>query len=259
MVYRMTTPFLTTAEPLFDGWEETLIWSCLQGMMGDVYADRPEHPCSAMAMIADFIFFVGAPREELVRYRPDDCTRDFMLMVPQNEEWSRLIERCYEGRSKRVTRYAIRKEPDVFDREKLELAAASLPPDCRILPIDERIWHLSRTPEMGWASDWTSAYPDYDTYYRLGFGFAVEKNGEIVAGASSYTRYREGIEIQIDTRQDHRRQGLAYACGARLILEALDRSLYPSWDAQNLASVGVAEKLGYRFDHEYPTYEIYGY
>ena len=50
--------------------------------------------------------------------------------------------------------------------------------------------------------------------------------------ASSYTVYRGGIEIEIDTHPDHRRRGLARACGAALMLECLKRGLY-SWDAQN--------------------------
>ena len=55
----------------------------------------------------------------------------------------------------------------------------------------------------------------------------------------------------IDTRENHRRRGLAYVCGARLILECLDRGLYPSWDAQNKASVALAEKLGYHYSPMY--------
>lgn len=49
---------------------------------------------------------------------------------------------------------------------------------------------------------------------------------------------------------------MARACGARLILECLDRGLYPSWDAQNPWSAALAEQLGYRFCHTYPVYEI---
>lgn len=33
-------------------------------------------------------------------------------------------------------------------------------------------------------------------------------------------------------------------------------NLYPSWDAQNMNSVRLAEKLGYEFDHEYVAYEV---
>ena len=84
---------------------------------------------------------------------------------------------------------------------------------------------------------------------------AIE-NGQLVSGASSYSRYREGIEIEVDTRPDCRRRSLATACSAALILTCLDAGLYPSWDAQNLWSVGLAQKLGYTFSHEYPAYEM---
>ena len=101
-----------------------------------------------------------------------------------------------------------------------------------------------------------SQYGDYATYKKLGLGVAVLKDKELVAGASSYSRYQEGIEIEIDTREDYRRNGLAYACGAKLILECLKRGLYPSWDAQNRCSLALAEKLGYHFSHEYVAYEV---
>ncbi|MCM1200726.1 MAG: GNAT family N-acetyltransferase [Bacteroides fragilis] len=61
---------------------------------------------------------------------------------------------------------------------------------------------------------------------------------------------------KIDTKKEYRRRGLATVCGARLILECLDRGLYPSWDAQNPWSVVLAQKLGYHFDREYTAYEI---
>ena len=84
----------------------------------------------------------------------------------------------------------------------------------------------------------------------------VNKEGVPVAGASSYYVYPGGIEIQIDTHQDYRRRGLATTAAAGLILACLDRGLYPSWDAANLSSVALAEKLGYQFDHEYTAYEV---
>ena len=104
-----------------------------------------------------------------------------------------------------------------------------------------------------------SLYANYNIYQRLGLGVVVLKDGEPVSGASSYSRYQSGIEIQIDTKEAYRGQGLATACGASLILACLDRGLYPSWDAQNLWSVGLAKKLGYAFDHEYTAYEVRGY
>ena len=97
--------------------------------------------------------------------------------------------------------------------------------------------------------------PNVDLILHRPKGKAALYQGTPVAGASSYTVYRGGIEIEIDTRVDFRRQGLATACGARLILNCLERGLYPSWDAHSRASLSLAEKLGYKLDRPYPAYE----
>ena len=46
------------------------------------------------------------------------------------------------------------------------------------------------------------------------------------------------------------------ACAAQLILKCLEKGWYPSWDAANLWSVALAEKLGYHRGEEYMIYEI---
>ena len=104
-----------------------------------------------------------------------------------------------------------------------------------------------------------SQFPNYSKYCKLGLGFAICKDNRIVSGASSYARYQEGIEIEIDTKEEYRRKGLAYVCGAKLILECQKRNLYPSWDAQNKNSLALAEKLGYHYSHSYKAVEIRKY
>lgn len=244
-------------EPLFCKWQETLIWSCLQKVMGNIYADSLEKPLSAMAVIGDFCFFAGQPEKELVLYKPKEYMQDFIIMVPQNEQWAKLIADAYGENAKKVTRYAIKKEQNVFDKDRLQKVIRSLAPEYSLKMIDEDIFNLCRP--NSWSMDLVSHFKDYEMYKKLGIGAAVLKDGELISGASSYTRYRDGIEIEIDTKDEYRRKGLAYVCGAKLILECLERNLYPSWDAQNKWSVALAEKLGYHFDHEYTAYEIYGY
>lgn len=242
-------------EKLFDNWNETLIWSCLQGVMGEIHTNSTED--AAMAILGDFVFYAGRPSEELVKFKPESCKQDFIIMVPQNDAWAEVIEKCYGEKAKKVTRYAIKKEPDIFDIPKLEQAVAELPEGYELKLFEEREYDLCRN--NNWANDLVSQFKNYDIYKKLGLGAAVLWAGELVAGASSYSSYNGGIEIEIDTREDHRRKGLAYACGAKLILECLKSGLYPSWDAQNKWSVALAEKLGYHFDHEYTAYEIMGY
>ena len=244
-------------EQLFGQWQETLIWSCLQDIMGNIYADSLERPLSAMAIIADFCFFAGLPNEELVLYKPLECVQDFIIMVPQNDKWAELIVNAYSDKAKKFTRYAIKKEQNVFDKEKLQKAINSLATEYSLKMIDEDIYDMCRSND--WSTDLVSQFKDYEMYKKLGIGAVILKDGILVSGASSYTRYQVGIEIEIDTKEEYRRKGLAYVCAAKLILECLERQLYPSWDAQNKWSVALAEKLGYHFDHEYTVYEICGY
>ena len=241
------------AKNLFREWTDTSLLSCLEGVMGVVYGDDKERPKAARAVLGDFSFFGGTPTEELALLEGE---RQFHILVPTSESWVPLFESCFGERLKPVVRYATKKEPGVFDRKKLEEAAASLPSGYELKMIDEEIYRQCRMEK--WSRDLVSNYPDYETYRRLGLGTAVLKDGAVAAGVSSYSSYSGGIEIEIDTKEEHRRKGLAYAGSARLLLECLDRGLYPSWDAANLKSLGLAKKLGYHFDCEYAAYELYG-
>ena len=191
MLRKATKNDIIYAEKLFDGWEETMIWSCLQGVMGDIYVtaekseEQVEVPTSAVAILGAFAFFAGVPNRELILYKPESYSGDFVIMVPQNPDWA--------------------------------------------------------------------------TYQKLGLGVVILSDGQLVSGASSYTTYENGIEIQVDTKNEYRRKGLAEICSAKLILMCLERGLYPSWDAQNKGSLALAEKLGYHYSHTYTAYEVYEY
>lgn len=239
---------------LFSDWEETLIWSCLQGVMGEIYGEYKDKPVSAMALLGDFCFFTGEVSEELIKFKPEQCEQDFIIMVPQNQEWGAAIEAVYGADAKKVTRYAIKKEPDAFDKKYLEQIVSSVPEGYSLQKIDASLYEKCRS--QAWAGDLVSQFRACDEYVQKGMGFVITKNGEIISGASSYSVYEGGIEIEIDTKEEYRRKGFALICGARLILECLDRGLYPSWDAQNKGSVALAEKLGYHFSHEYVAYEV---
>ena len=94
------------AAPLFAGWEETLLWSCLQGVMGKVYAPAGEPLRAALAVLGDFTFLAGEPRADLAAFTPPECRRDYRLLLPQSEGWARCIQKVYGPRARRITRYA---------------------------------------------------------------------------------------------------------------------------------------------------------
>ena len=247
---------MSTIAPLYENIQETLIWGCLDGSMGRAFADHLEHPKAAQIVSGDFCFLAGdseAPgAEELVLN--DIVDRDYMFIVPYSEGWSQLIEKVYGSCAQRVVRYAIHKDGDVFDREHLKHLAENLPEGFSLTPIGEKEYHLVLQEE--WSRDFCANILSSEDYVNRGLGFVAWHDGKIVAGASSYTVYGGGIEIEIVTREDYRKMGLATACGAKLVLTCLAKGLYPSWDAANLKSVGLAKKLGYHYDREYPAYRV---
>ncbi|MCR5616674.1 MAG: GNAT family N-acetyltransferase, partial [Clostridiales bacterium] len=185
---------------------------------------------------------------ELVINKPDG----FVIMVPQDERWAELIEECFPS-ARRFTRYAIRKDT-VFEREKLKKTVEGLPEGYELKKIDSDIYDLCVKDPV--TADFVSAFDGKEKYLELGRGMVILKDGKIVSGASSYTRYKEGIEIEVDTVPPERRKGLASIVCSALILNCLEEGLYPSWDAHDTDSVRLAEKFGYEFDHEYTAYEV---
>lgn len=252
-VYLISEP--ARIQALFGNWPETFIWSYLQGCMGSAWADDTRSPRSAKIMVGDFCLFAGIPDAELILHRPEGWADRFHILVPQNEAWGRIIEQACGAHVVKIVRYATQKDPCLFHRETLERLASSAGPEFHLQRIDETLFGQLRENE--WSRDLCSQFMDFSDYQRRGIGVAAIANGEPVSGASSYTVYQGGVEIEIDTREDFRRRGLATACGSRLILDCLDRGMYPSWDAHNCASLALAEKLGYQLDRPYPAYEWY--
>ncbi len=251
MIYRACRPGI--AADLFGSWKEGIIWSCLQGIMGRIYTDDPEKPGSAAAVLGEYAYLAGRPCPELLSFLESSHGKEIVYLVPVTKVWEEEILRHFGSRAEKVIRFAIKKEAD-FCRDALERAVSGLPEGYSLGLIDEKLFRECRT--MDWCRDWTAYYSDYEMYRKWGLGVAAFRDGEPVSGAASYCGFQNGIEISVSTREDHRRKGLAYACSAKLILLCLERGWYPSWDAANRWSVGLAEKLGYHFDREYAAYRL---
>lgn len=235
--------------------EETLIWSCLDGSMGQAWCDEAEE--AVKIITADFGFLRGnaksAEAKALTSYLPASHHKPYIILVPQDEAWCTHIEEVYGKNAVRIIRYAFKKN-NRFDKDKLKDFTKALPADYTIEAINEKYYEMSKLEE--WSRDLCDNFADWADYAARGIGFVVCYKGKPVCGASSYTVYKGGIEIEIDTQEAFRQKGLATACASKLILACLEKGLYPSWDAANLKSVGLAKKLGYELSHEYVAYAV---
>lgn len=236
---------------LFGAWPEAIIWTCLEGVMGDIYVDDSQLPQSVLALYGRqsfFGFLAGQPHRDLLKM----CEGKDIILVPQNQAWSDLIEEAYGEGVRFFTRYATKKETE-FDLGHLQKLVDDLPESFDMKLIDRNLYEACLVEE--WSRDLVGNYIDVEQFLDLGLGCVILHKGQVVSGASSYASYSAGIEIEVDTREDYRGLGLAKACAAQLILACLDRGLYPSWDAHTLTSLKLAEKLGYQLDRPYQAYE----
>lgn len=230
---------------IFSVWDAPMVRACIQGDMGRVEAWGED---SALAEIGDFCFLAGEPVPELIG------RADAPILVPGSSDWSRMIENTLGGRAVPFTRHAVRSKPEGFRCDKLIHLTSSMPQGFSIHIIEREICFTLL--EREWSRDLCGCFADEADFLKRGLGFVVKQGSQLVAGASSYAACAGAIEIEIDTRPDFRGQGLAAACGAKLILECLDRGIYPGWDAHDRRSLSLAEKLGYQLEHPYTAYWV---
>lgn len=253
MIYEADLDTRKKLFPMFKNMEDTIILSCLQGHMGTAWVDDLETPTVAQILVGDFVFYAGNPyakeAEALLYHLPEN-----ILAIVDTKEWKNRIEIVHKGSTEKLKRYKFKKNPEDLNRKYLKNYLSKIPIEYQLKRIDET---LAKEPSLHEISeDFIGQFDSIDDYIKRGVGFCILYKGQVVCGASSYSIYDDGIEIEIGTHSKHRRHGLATIAAAALIIDCLDNGLYPSWDAANLESVKLAQKLGYILDEPYDTYYI---
>lgn len=232
------------------------LWSCIEGKMGRAWVDNKEKPTAAIVVVGDFCYLLGCILSDKTEFDIDQllekCRRK--VIVADDSSWISFIESHYPNHLKRFSRYSIKKELDVFQKNILNDYIDAVNSEFQICRIDESLYF--KVLEDNFMADCCSNYTSLEEFLEHGIGYAIVKNGEVISAASSYSYCEDSIEITIGTKEEYRRRGLAQAVASRLILECVEKNIYPRWDAANKESVALAEKLGYRLDKEYEVYSI---
>ena len=87
--------------------------------MGKIYVDSLEKPESGVVMLGDFCFLSGKPKSEIISGALTNSASEEVILVPQNDDWAQMIVECYGEKAEKAIRYAIKKEPGIFDLETL--------------------------------------------------------------------------------------------------------------------------------------------
>lgn len=223
--------------------------SVLDGLMGEAYTDNLENPTIAYLLVRQYCFINGDSNSELAKQvlqtLPKTCKR-----IIANDDWNNVIESIYNDFEK-SNRYSLKKEKDIFKKQKLKEFCENLNSEYEVKTIDERIYKLIKADDED-----PKQMKITDDYMNKGIGVCCFRDDEIVGICSSNIVYKDGIEINIRVKEGYKHKGIGTAMASKLILMCLEKGIYPSWDAANLTSLELAKKLGYNYDSEYTIYKI---
>jgi GNAT superfamily N-acetyltransferase len=164
--------------------------------------------------------------------------------------WEDLVRRIHGGKLIEFPRYAFTSE--ALDIEHLRELGSRIPGGYRIAQMDLDLARRVGGEKSAFAEDHILLFDSPEDFIERGFGLCLLHGDQIAAVATTFAICHKGIEIQINTREEHQRKGLATVAAAHLILHSLERNLDPNWDAANESSVGLATKLGYTPQGTYP-------
>lgn len=218
--------------------------SVLDGVMGKAFVDNIENPNIAFLVVRKYCFISGNINDKKLKDIIDKNFKNYTL-IP-SDIIANKIEKIYSNNVQKSQRYSIKKEVS-FDIDKLYRMSNRPEKDFKLIQIDEVLADNIKKLEF---------INITDNYKKNGIGFCCVHNNEIIGVASSNIFYKEGIEVNIKVKEEYRRKGIATAMASKLIIECLNQNKKISWDAANLNSVSLAEKLGFEYDSAYNIYNF---
>jgi GNAT superfamily N-acetyltransferase len=229
----------------------------LEGSMGKVLVDDEKNPGVVQLSLSEFKVSIlgGDPTRPVARECLDELP-SFSTLLFGMQEWKELLYEVHEGKVVTLQRYPF--SSGKLDAEKLQAFTSQLPENFK---IERMILQHARQilDEKGDLADGLLlGFTSPEDFIERGFGYCALEDGKIVCVATTGAVCSKGIEVQINTHRKYRKQGLASAAGAALILECLERGIDPNWDAATEISAGLAKKFGYIPRDEYEVYVYTG-
>ena len=237
---------------LFQGYTwNYLADAILEGIMGRAVADNADDPCVAVLQAPNLkLNIVGGDAGH-------PAAREYLEQLPAKSAlflgaggWAELVQSILGSKTIEMPRYAFTSEE--LDLDQLRGLASRVPDGYRPVQMDLDLARRLGAEESRFSEDHMVNFDSPEDFVARGFGFCLLHGDQMASVATTLAICSKGIEIQINTREEHQRKGLATAIAAQLLVHSLEQGLDPNWDAANASSVGLATKLGYTPQGTYP-------
>lgn len=208
--------------------------------VGFILADDAARPNVALSFMGGCVIYGGDAGHSAAR----DLIRSMKVqpgILPYPDGWAALIRDEYREKAKLVTRYYLPFAS--LDREKLLSIDLSTDPGYKLERIDERLAE-TLLDEIGEEYQ-LRHYSSLRDFAERGCGFCVTNGKEICSAVAAFLRSGNKIQIQVNTKPQYRRRGLAIKASACMLRYCLDNGIAADWDAANAPSRDLAQKLGF--------------
>lgn len=237
---------------------EVLVRAAAEGKMGRVFVSGVDEPKYCLIIVEGFAYLQGLPPKgaralDLRATLLMEC--EDILITPENESWALWLEENLNCSFRKLNRYTLKAEKYEFDLNQLEHYIAAIPDGYEMRRVGSKEYHDAK--DNYWSSYFVNSFDGEEHFLENGLGYVIYQGDELVSGCSAYGFSNGYLEVEVITKIGHKRKGLGIAACAAFVKECIERDIYPNWDAANMHSVELAQKLGYHFVNEYKVYQIH--
>ena len=221
----------------------------IEGQMGQAFVDDLTQPGIYHLVIGPFHYFAGTA----VSPRAHTMMASFLrynLLMPSSDGWAALARQHFGEALQTNARHSF--SSDSLSASHLNHLLKDGSFHGEVVALDAAV--ANQMSAAGTLYFDLADFDSADDFAARGLGFVALVAGQPVGIAYSSLVCSQGIEVSIFVDEGHRRQGVATAVSAHLLLACLERGLHPNWDAANPESVQLATRLGYRPTGTYEAY-----
>lgn len=237
------------AKKFFDKPQFHMTKSAFQNIEGDIFVNSIKNPLYACVLLKSYCFINGEYSEENAQ-KIYDWLPNRKIIINVGTDWEFFLQRYYNDKYEKYKRYVM-DIPEKFNTRVLDEYIKKIDIKYELKDINEIVYNQIKSQDS-----FCTNIAMTENYQKNGIGICCIENDKIVGVVTSNIYYKDGIEINIKVNPEKRRQGIASAISAKLILKCLELNKKPYWDAANENSVGLATKLGYKKKEAYNVYLI---
>lgn len=147
-----------------------------------------------------------------------------------------------------------------FRMNAIPIIEKEITKEYQIIKVDAMFWKMLSDGKFDNADflrdRLLESWHSFEEFAHKSIAYCTVFENRIVAVIVGTANYNNIIPIDIETEEEHRRKGLAYAMTAEFIADCFKNNYVPQWDCveSNQSSYHMAKKLGFEITNENTVY-----